>query len=163
MSYQIRKLGLSYNCEVFVNSNTRFKFNFEDNILMLDKVLIHAIFLSTAVQKTPSFKEVIDTQASRNIFLTLMGYDNQTYNYCFPTKIMAKKLYSSFDNNIVEGNEIMYIQPKLISIRNSFITFPVANYQFPDTGVSVPFTFFYEKYDPEIHQLNDWGELIETK
>ncbi len=158
MSRQLRRLGLSHNAEIFIDTNTKTEFPFSDNVILLDKVLVHAINICVLNQKTPSFKNPPPYLKLMEGYLTLSGYNNEQYNKRLPLAFFQKKTISW----IGSSTDVVFIKPKLISIRNSVLEFPsIGSWAgFPADGYGVTFTFFYDKYDPAIHQVNAWGELI---
>lgn len=151
---QLRELGLSQTVEILIETNTTTKFKFSDNLINLDNALVHAIALGSGViGKSVTNKTVLDFIYMNSTYLTLMGYKNEQFNYRLPLRFF-------FTND----NPVLFIKPKLISFRNSYIEFPdAATLVIPPGGYAVVFTIFYEKFDPLRHQLDKGGELIEPE
>lgn len=149
---QLRELGLSQTVEVLIDTTANTKFRFSDNLINLDNALVHAIALGSGIiGKSVSTRTVLDFIYLNSTYLTLMGYQNEQFNYRLPLRFF-------FTND----NPILVIKPKLISFRNSYIEYPeAATLVIPPGGYAVLFTVFYEKYDPVKHKLDKGGELIE--
>jgi hypothetical protein len=150
MAQQIRRLGLSKNIEVPVLVNTKTKFEFSDSILLLNKVLIHGIQVHLETERSPEFRQVLPFVNMQQTYLTLAGYRNEQYNTRFPLI------------NFMDGNfpNLIFFKPKLVSIRKSFIEIPaIAGLVIPAGGYSIPFTIYYDMYDPKKHIVNKWGIL----
>jgi hypothetical protein len=156
MSRQIHLLGQSHNIEVNIQNNNQRVIQFTDSVIGMDNVLVNGIYIPTNILKTPSFASLLNINRISGGLITLAGYNNEMYNTRLPIRIMQKDLGAGFYNF-----NVLFLQPKLISIRNSFIEFPdINNWNVADTPASICITFLYEKYDPKVHQLNSWGELI---
>lgn len=154
ITQQLREFGLSQTIELFIDTNTVTKFRFNDNLVNLDNALIHAIYIGDAAMgKSPTNKTVLNYAQLNNSFLTLMGINNIEFNHRLP--------FSVFINANIPA---LFVRPKLISFRNSFVDFPdAAGLVIPAGGYSILFTVFYEKYDPSKHKLDIGGELIENE
>ena len=164
MSIQIRRLGLSKTIEVPIFTFSKTTFRFADNLLLLDKVLVHALFVSLNVERTlAGHIPVIG-----NGYLTLAGYNNEQHNskmplYLFKLDQSQNILLNIFPFNMIQASPLFF-KPKLISFRNSFLEFVASPFAIlPPEGLSVQLTVFYDLYDEKIHKLNSWGELIEDK
>jgi hypothetical protein len=159
MSRQIRRLGLSKNVEIPILTTTVKSFRFSDSILSLDQVLIHAIFVQTNGVKSPEFRPLLPYFELTKGFITLAGYKNEQYNSRFPFKNFRTNLAPLLTTY---GLDLMFIKPKLISLRHSSVDLPdIGSVVLPAEGYSISLTVFYDLFDEEKHKLNSWGELIE--
>ena len=163
MPQQLRALGLSYNAEVIVNTLNIDKFYFSDSVLMLDDAVIHAMFLSTFNPKTPLFNNTMPLAALNDAYLNLENTKNLTYNTRLPLLSFQTRIKLTPTIYQPSGNcAVLFIKPKMINVRNSSIVFPsIKNYNLAGGAFGICFTFFYEKYDPQVHKLNEFDELIE--
>jgi hypothetical protein len=127
---------------------------------LLDKVLVHAIFITTDQSKSQNFGNVLPIAKIREGYISLAGYNNEFYNTRLPLSFWESRT-GYLEYSPTGRCNTLFFKPRLLSIRNSFIEFPsIASWVLPDGGYTVPLTFFYEKYDTEKHELNSWGELI---
>jgi len=151
---QLREFGLSQTIELFIDTNTITKFRFSDNLVNLDNALVTAIYVGdSGMLKSPSNKTVLDYGQMNSCYITLMGANGVEFNHRLP-----------FEPFISSGVPYIFIKPKLISFRNSFVEFPdVASLVIPAGGYSIVFTVFYELYDPMKHKFDKSGELIEPE
>ncbi len=162
MSRQLRRLGLSKTIEVFVETSAKTVFNFSDNILLLDKVLTHAIYISLNCSKSLAFNDMMQLLAVNQGYITLAGYKNEQYNVRLPFNMFPFGVLGPTGAVGAPGGfSPFFFKPKLISYRNSFIEFPAGSIVVPAGGLAVQLTIFYEPYNENVHQLNNWGELIE--
>lgn len=154
MGRQLKDLGLSTTLELTLyNFNTKI-LKFSDIETSLDNVLVTGVMMydiNSLPTKTPSGRPTIDTSIFLMAQLTLCNSKNEIYNKSLPLE-----LFQRVDLNI------LHLQPKLINIRNSYI-------ELGDTSLAAPLaaggesfivTFFYEKFNPNIHTVNGIGELI---
>ncbi len=161
MSRQIRPLTNSKNVELVIKNGLQQRFLFSDSVLLLDKVLINGIFISSLAERTPEYRLIPPFNNVSAGYLTLKGYDNQNYNERMPLNAFLYRSYGLAGLNYSNWIDILFIKPKLISIRNSFVEFPnIASWIIPAEGFGLSFTIFYEIFNPAIHQLNNMGELI---
>jgi len=126
---------------------------------LLDKVLIHGFYVPVLLTRSPLAYDMAPIDILRTGLLTLSGYKNQQFNTRLP--------FTALGYGLAEGTypadlfEIFYFKPRLVNLRNSYLEFPsIKNFVIPATYYSCVISFFYEKYNPSIHQLNEWDELI---
>ncbi len=153
---QVREIGRSYTVELPILSNTTSKFSFGDNETALDNVLVHALSMPTSLLiKAPSGRTLLNYAETAKGYITLADADKKEYNRQIPLELLLRN-----------DNPIIHIKPKLISIRNCFVDLPLIGAVVipagPPAGNSIVFVFFYEPYNPEIHRIDSWGELIEN-
>lgn len=151
---QIKELGLSQTIELAILSNTMSKFFFSDNETNLDNVIVSAISVaSAAITKGTSGRAVMSTVETSKGYLTLADASKKEYNAQIPLELFLK------------ADPIIYIKPKLVSIRNSYVDLPLINAVAipagPPPGFSIVFTFYYENFNPQKHVLNGLGEVVE--
>ena len=159
MAFQLKRLGLSSNVEVLIKTNSTTKFFFTDNNLMLDNKLVHGLYVPQGILKTPGNVDIAPANVVNSAMLTLYGNRDQQFNSRFPLNSNGYTLSPAYFGGLLF--EIIYFTPKLINIRNSIIEIPnIAGVILPTGGYSIMLTFFYEKYNPAVHQLDDWDELI---
>lgn len=168
MSFQLRRFDYSKNVDILIDSQTKKKFTFSDSVLLLDKVLIHGFSyvnrltrVSDGVQET-GLAIYLQT---KQIYLTLAGYKNEQYNSKFPFLFMHERIGNQFEKSIFFLPTPVFITPRLLSIRNSFIEIPsIAGWgAFPPGGYILTMTFFYEPFNEQTHQVDDWGLLVKGK
>lgn len=151
------------NAEVIVRTNTTTRFGFTDQNLLLDNAIIHGFYIATSIERTPLFYLRMVDALLRTGYITLSGYNNQQFNYRLPISILRIRwaYFGPFQENAIQ---FVFMRGRRINIRNSHVEFPtIKDFVIPAEGYAVPFTFFYEEYDPAKHQLNEWGELLNDK
>lgn len=145
-------VGQSETIECVINNITDSRYRFVDLNNVLDDAIIHAITVhSDTMNLSPRGKTLLYYGQMRSCFLTLAGYKNQQFNKQLP-----------FTFFIQNDSPIIYIKPKMINLRNSYVEIADrSTLGIGPNGSAIVFTFYYEKYDPQKHKLNDMDELIE--
>jgi len=154
VTQQLRELGLSQTIEIFIDVNTVSKFRFSDSLINLDNIVVTAIGIGDFnIIKSPTNRTILNWDKLYSSYLTLMGYDSNLFNDKLPLYLFIR---NDFD--------VLFLKPKKISFRNSYIEIPdVSALVIPAGGYSVVFTVFYENYDPLKHKFDKSGELIEPE
>lgn len=141
---QLKEIGLSHTVELPILTNTQSKFSFGDNEVVLDDVVIHGISIPIDnITVAPSGRAILPIIELQKGFITLADAAKKEFNAQMPLEIF------------VRYEPIIYFKPRRISVRNSYVDFPLINAVAipagPPAGYAVVFTFYYDRYDPEKH------------
>jgi hypothetical protein len=150
---QVKEINLSHTVELPILSNTSSKISFGDNETALDKVIIHGISIAGQnITRTPSGRLVLPSLDTNKGYLTLSDPGRVEYNAQMPLELFTRY------------EPVIWIKPKLVSIRNSFVDLPLVGSLVipagPPAGYGIVFTFYFDRYDENIHSINALGELV---
>ncbi len=134
---QVRQIGRSYTVELPILSNTNSKISFGDNETMLDNVLVTGIsILGDYIGASLNGRSLMSNANVAKGYLTLSDGQKKEYNKQLPLELFYR------------NDSIIHIEPRVISIRNCYVDFPLINSVVipagPPAGLAVMFVFFYE-------------------
>ena len=159
---QLRNVGHSKNIEVKILTNTKTRFGFSDNIILLDKAIVHGYSILMSNIKTPSFTDNVGLNILSQSFITLSGNNDEQFNIRMPLLPFFKRI-NTFSGVLYVFDKMLFIKPKMINWRNCFIDIPdIGSTTIPSGGLAICLTIFYDPYNPDKHKLNGVGELIES-